>query len=82
MLATGTILFEPTIRATDVMAHTCAVGNPARSSSFVSAAPQRVLVPQVDVRMTPETPADLSFVAIPSPIFLQFPTMLAHPDVL
>lgn len=49
--------FEPTMSAIGVMVVTCAVGNPADSNSFVIAAPQRVLVPHVEVKITPSTPA-------------------------
>ena len=60
----GRILLEPTISATRATADKWAVGIPALSISFVSVAPQRVLVPQVEVRMTPETPSYLRFSAI------------------
>src|SRR4030095_2932982 len=50
MPAAETIRLAPTITATGVMVDTCTVGSPARSSSRVIAAPQRVLVPQVEVR--------------------------------
>jgi hypothetical protein len=72
---------EPTISATGVMVQTCAVGMPTLSISFVSADPQRVLVPQVEVRMTPSTPAALRSAAIAFPIFLAFSTVVATPVV-
>ena len=75
------IRLEPTIRATAVIAHTCAVDNPPRSNSLVNAAPQRVLVPQVEVRITPDTPLDLSCSAIACPIFLAFSTGVITPVV-
>ena len=81
MLDTGTIRMDPTIWATEVIEQIWAVGNPARSSSFVSAAPQRVLVPQVDVRIAPWTPSALSSPAMACPIFFTFSSMLAHPEV-
>lgn len=81
MLDTGTILFDPTISATEVMEQIWAVGRPARSNSLVSAAPQRVLVPHVEVRMTPLTSPSLSSSAMLLPIFFTFIRMLAHPDV-
>jgi hypothetical protein len=46
----GTIRGAPTRRAMEVRLHRSAVGMPARSSSFASVAPQRVPVPQVEVR--------------------------------
>ena len=58
------IRFEPTINATGVMVDTCAVGMPTLSNSTAIAAPQRVLVPQVEVKITPSTPSALSFLAI------------------
>lgn len=60
MLDTGIILFDPTILATDVIEQMCVVGKPALSNSFANAAPQRVLVPQVDVNITADTLSDLS----------------------
>lgn len=81
MLSTGVIRVEPTIAATEPMAQICATGNPILSNSLTIADPQRVLVPQVEVRMAPETPAAFSSTAIASPIFLQFSTMLAQPEV-
>lgn len=77
-----TILFDPTMRATGTMEHTWAVGIPTRSNSFTSVAPQRVLVPQVEVRMTPRTSSALSSSAIPFPILLMVATMFATPVVL
>ena len=47
------IRLDPTMVATGMMEQTWAVGIPALSSSFVSVDPQRVLVPQVEVRITP-----------------------------
>ena len=78
----GRILLEPTIWATGIMAQIWAVGIPILSISFVSVAPQRVLVPQVDVKITPETPAALRSLAIFSPSFLITSTMQATPVVL
>ena len=78
----GRILFDPTICATGTMAQIWAVGIPTFSISFVSVAPQRVLVPQVEVKITPETPAVLSSPAIFSPSFFITSTMQATPVVL
>jgi hypothetical protein len=76
------ILLDPTIKATGMIEHTWAVGMPTRSSSLASVAPQRVLVPQVEVRITPDTPPALSSSAIVFPILLIVSTMLATPVVL
>jgi len=43
---------DPIVAATCVMEQICTVGMPARSISFAIAAPQRVLVPQVEVSTT------------------------------
>jgi hypothetical protein len=56
ILLPATILFDPTIKATGMIEHTWDVGIPALSSSLASVAPQRVLVPQVEVKMAPDTP--------------------------
>ncbi len=66
--AAVTIRFAPTITATGVIVETCTVGRPAFSSSLAIAAPQRVLVPQVEVRMTASTRAARSLAAISRPM--------------
>jgi hypothetical protein len=82
ILIAVTTRLDPTMKATGVIVHTWATGSPTLSISLVSAAPQRVLVPQVEVRITPDTPADLSSLAIACPIFLAFSTVVATPVVL
>jgi len=72
---------EPTITATGVIVHICAVGIPSRSSSLVSAAPQRVLVPQVEVTIAPDAPSDVSCLAIACPISLAVSRAVATPVV-
>ena len=82
MLGAEITLFEPTVMATGVMAQMWAVGMPTLSISLASVAPQRVLVPQVDVRMTPDTPSALSSSAIFRPSFCTTSTIQATPVVL
>ena len=82
ILVAGTIRFEPTVRATGVIEQTWAAGMPTLSISLPSVAPQRVLVPQVEVRMTPDTPSAWSSRAIVSPSFLITSTLEATPVVL
>ena len=55
-----TIRFDPTDLASASRALICATGIPWASSSFASAAPPRLQEPQVEVRITPSTPAALS----------------------
>ena len=74
-----TTRLEPTIFATGVTAVTCATGMPAFSSSVAIAAPLRVLVPQVDVRMTASTPALFRFSAISWPMRRLFASGFANP---
>ncbi len=81
MPAAGTMRLAPTITATGVMVETCTVGSPARSSSRAIAAPQRVLVPQVEVRMTASTPAARSFSAISAPMRALWASVVATPTV-
>jgi hypothetical protein len=81
-LPAETIRFEPTITATGVMDVTWATGNPARSSSLLNVAPQRVLVPHVEVRITAETPASLNSAAMLRPMVFIVSTILATPVVL
>jgi hypothetical protein len=66
--AAGTIRLAPTITATGVIVDTCTVGSPERSNSLAIAAPQRVLVPQVEVRITASTPAARNWAAISRPM--------------
>ena len=64
MAIAGTILFVPTMSAILVIAVICTVGIPTRSISLESTAPQRVLVPQVEVSITADIPSALSSCAI------------------
>lgn len=77
-----TIRLDPTIIATGTMELIWAVGMPAPSNALVNVAPQRVLVPQVDVRITPSTPLRVSSPAMTCPILFIVSTMLATPVVL
>lgn len=51
----GTIRFAPTVEATGIRLHIWTIGKPAFSNSFTIVAPQRVQVPQVDVRIMAST---------------------------
>ena len=55
-----TIRFDPTDRASASSALIWTIGIPSVSSSLASAAPPRLHDPQVEVRITPSTPANLS----------------------
>ncbi len=57
MATAGTIRLAPTVKEMGVTVQMCTTGNPARSISFTIVAPQRVQVPQVEVKITPFTPA-------------------------
>ena len=72
---------EPTASATGVIAVTWATGMPAFSNSVAIAAPLRVLVPQVEVKITESTPAALSLSAISRPIRRLFSSGLPLPVV-
>ncbi len=72
---------EPTMEATGLRAHICAAGSPDFSNSLTSTAPQRVLLPQVEVRMTPETPSCFNCRAMACPIFLEFSRIPTAPVV-
>ena len=73
--------FGPSDWATVGIAVIWATGMPAFSISSVIAAPLRVLVPQVDVRITASTFASLSRWAISRPIRRLFSRGLAFPVV-
>ncbi len=81
MLSDGNILLEPMAFATAVILQTCTVGIPALSSSFTIAAPQRVLVPQVEVNRTASISCSLIYSAISSPILLLFAKEVIRPVV-
>ena len=55
---------EPTSFATGIIVQICVTGISSFSISLLIAAPQRVLEPHVEVRITPVTPADLRRAAI------------------
>ncbi len=82
MAAAGKIRFAPTAKAMDVMVHICTVGIPARSSSFVIVAPQRVPVPQVEVRITACTPSAIKTRAISWPNLRPFSRVVPLPVVV
>lgn len=77
----GTMRLAPTITATGVIVETCTVGRPAFSSSLAIAAPQRVLVPHVEVRMTASTRAARSLAAISRPMRSLWARVVATPVV-
>jgi hypothetical protein len=59
-----TMRFEPTDFASTSRALIWTIGMPSASNSLANAAPPRLHDPQVDVRITPSTPAALSSVPI------------------
>ena len=63
MAIAGTMRFAPTVNDIGVTVQICTTGMPARSTSFTIVAPQRVHVPQVEVRITASTPSFLNFSA-------------------
>lgn len=71
----------PTIFAIGNAEVICTVGIPAFSSSVVIAAPLRVLVPHVEVRIIASMPRLLAFSAISRPIRRVFDNGLANPEV-
>jgi hypothetical protein len=77
----STVRFAPTIFATGSAAVICTVGMPAFSNSVVIAAPLRVLVPHVEVRMIASTPRAFAFAAISRPMRRVFESGLAKPEV-
>jgi len=76
-----TTRFEPTILATGMTEVTWATAMPAFSSSVVIAAPLRVEVPHVDVRITASTPSAFNFCAISRPSRRLLARGLAKPEV-
>ena len=76
-----TMRLDPTILATGTTEVTWQTGIPAFSNSVAIAAPLRVLVPQVEVRITASTPASFSFCAISLPKRRLLAKGLASPEV-
>ena len=77
----STVRLAPTILATGSAAVICTVGMPAFSNSVVIAAPLRVLVPHVEVRMIASIPNCFAFAAISRPMRLVLESGLANPEV-
>ena len=75
-------MFDPTVVATGIKLHICTIGIPALSISFTIVAPQRVQVPQVEVSITPSTPASFNSFPISSPKTMEFPTAVPVPVVV
>ena len=76
-----TILFAPTVCGTMGIALMTATGIPARSSSFVIVAPQRLQLPQVGTMMTAPTPASSNSSTISRPNCLALPIEVWLPTV-
>ena len=77
----GTTRLAPTEMEMDVTVQICTTGIPAASMCFAIVAPQRVQVPQVEVRITPSISASRSCFAIDWPnaaarsVPIPFPTV-------
>ncbi len=81
MAIAGTILFAPTVWEIGTIVQTCTTGS-LRSISFTIVAPQRVQVPQVEVRMTAVTPSATSLLTISAPNLLALATAVPFPTVV
>lgn len=81
MATLGTMRFAPTVFEIGTIEQIWTVGSFARSSSLVIVAPQRVQVPQVEVRITACTPSLISVAAISFPIPIACLTEVALPTV-
>lgn len=81
MATDGRMRFAPTVLEMGTMVHTCTVGMPFFSRALVSVAPQRVSVPQVEVRMAPCTLFASRSLAISSPNRSALATAVALPTV-
>ena len=77
----NTTRLEPTIFAIGTSEVICTTGMPASSNSVVIAAPLRVLVPHVEVRMIASIPNCFAFAAISRPMRRVFDSGLASPEV-
>ncbi len=79
----GTMRLAPMLREMGTMVHMCTTGTSALSSmALASVAPQRVQVPQVEVRITACTWASLRRLPISMPKLLALATAVPLPTVL
>ncbi len=78
----GMIRLAPIVREMGTTVHIWTTGIPARSISLTIVAPQRVQVPQVEVRMTAPTLSSSSFFTKLSPKPLALPTEVPVPVVV
>lgn len=78
----GRILLAPMVLEMGTTVHIWTTGMPTLSISFTIVAPQRVQVPQVDVRITAPTLSSRSFWAISTPNFWELPTEVPVPVVV
>lgn len=78
----GTILLEPTVEATGIKLHICTIAKPAFSSVLTIVAPQRVQVPQVEVKIMPSTLASCNNGIISLAILAASASVVPVPTVL
>jgi len=81
MATAGTIRFAPTVKDIGTIVHMWTTGMPALSISFTIVAPQRVHVPQVEVRITASTPSCLSSAAMALAYLMALATEVPLPTV-
>ena len=77
----GTIRLAPTVLEMGTMEHVWTTGSPSLSISLAIVAPQRVQVPQVEVRITPWTPSATRIFPISLPNSTALATDVALPTV-
>lgn len=82
MAIVGTIRFAPTDSEMVVIVAIWTIGMPYLSISLTIVAPQRVQVPQVEVRITPSTPASFNSLPISVPNFTALLTEVPVPVVV
>ena len=78
----GTILLAPTDSEIVVIVAIWTIGIPYLSISLTIVAPQRVQVPQVEVKITPSTPAAFNSAPISLPNSTDLPTAVPVPVVV
>ena len=61
MATAGTMRFAPTVCEIGTIVQICTTGIPNASIALTIVAPQRVQVPQVEVRITASTPSAFNF---------------------
>lgn len=82
MATAGTMRFAPTVFEIGTIVQMWTTGMPYDSIAFTIVAPQRVQVPQVEVRITASTPSSFNCLPMASPYFFELAIDVPLPTVV